>query len=45
MENSRLEIRELTSEWVDALQPLVLIFVQAHPRLPFKENYWVSFRE
>ena len=44
MEIPKLEITALRESEIDALQSLVTEFVQSHPSLPFRENYWVAFR-
>lgn len=44
METPMLEITALRESEIDALQPLVTEFVQSHPSLPFRENYWEAFR-
>ena len=44
METPKLEITALPESEIDALRPLVTEFVQSHPSLSFKEDYWDAFR-
>jgi ribosomal protein S18 acetylase RimI-like enzyme len=44
MNNSGLKIQKFSADDIGALQPLVDLFVQSHPSLPFIDNYWNAFR-
>jgi len=45
MKNDNFEIRNLTRDAIEELQPLVKLFAQSHQSLPFADDYWQPFRK